>query len=237
MNPMQRAALLVCIMMSLVGCEAEQTLPKAKQGSFARSEYYPVVSDPQKATYYQPVEIDQVLPHLPQSLKQHLNLIDPGQLPFPVEKPTAFLVQFQSGGKEKLQHQLQLTYLREKDEYGREGNEFFIIRMTEVGENPFALMKEIQPGLDTFGNKIEVEPLREDVPMYHHIIQTNSSPVYTYYVWNEKEKQVNLLATRANEIDFYHDGVWYQIAYLINGNQVDEQVQKQMVELVKHMIK
>ncbi|MEJ8548525.1 hypothetical protein [Brevibacillus borstelensis] len=228
--------LCMCLAAGLTGCESDGSLPKVGKGNLARSEYYQVYQGDTQATYYQPVEINQVFPHLPEKLKQNVKLIDPGKLPYPVGKQTAYLVSFLNGKEGERLHQVQFTYLKDKDEYGQYGNEFFIVRMTETAEDPFAKFVNQESGTDDMGNKIEVETIGDSIRLYHRIIQTNSAYVYTYYDWDEQKRTVQMVVTNANEIDFYHNGIMYQVGYLVNENQFDENVQKQMVALAKELV-
>ncbi|WP_051925413.1 hypothetical protein [Brevibacillus borstelensis] len=231
--------LFLCMYLAvgLTGCESDSSLPKAGKGNLAQSEHYHVYGGDTEAMYYRPVEFNQVFPYLPEKLKQNAKLIDPGKLPFPVGKQNAYLVSFQSGQESGHLHQVQFSYLKDKDEYGRYGNEFAIVRMTETASDPFVGFVGRKSGTDDMGNRIEVETIGDDnIRLYHHILQTGGGYVYSYYDWDEQKRSVQMVKTMANEIDFYHNGVMYQIGYLVNGNQFDENVQKQMVALAKELV-
>jgi len=206
-----------------------------KGAGFANSEIYQSVMDEKSISYYKPLDMKEGLPPLPEPWQSKIKTVDTTKLPFHVGQERAYLVTFQHGQLKTLHHQIQLTYLKDKDEYGRYGNEFFIIRMTEVAQDPFANLKRVKD-IDLFGNKLEQGYILEGVPYYHHIIQTNSAYTYQYYGYDDEKQRVNMTVTNANEINFYMDGIHYQIAYQVDGNRVNRKVEEQMVALAKAFV-
>lgn len=209
------------------------SLTKADGTGFAQSQHHQLSREATSITHYQPMSFQEIEPLLPSPLQQRFHAIDKSKLPFPVDKEAAYLVTYSFPNDKVKRHQLQLTYKQDRDDNGDEN--FFVIQMTETNENPLPQLSEAAEELDTFGNIARVEPLRDDLFLIHHILQTNSSYVYSHYDYNEKERAVHLYTTSANEIDFYDRGVFYQIGYQVKGNEPNEAVQKQMVALAKEL--
>lgn len=233
---LSRVFLVVSILLGVVGCSSDDSLAKAGKGRLAQSEFYVVNKQIGDAIYYQPVDFNKAISALPAHMKENLKLIDSAKLPFPVGQETAYLATFRVEQEEEDRYQVQFTYLPKKEGGWMNGDDFFIIRMTDIGDELPAGFEARESGLDMFGNKIDVEHTENGVRLHHHIHQTNSGYVYTYYSWDAKENYLATVVTTANEINFCHNGIWYQIGYHINGNQVDESVQKQMAELAKELI-
>ncbi|TQK53787.1 hypothetical protein FB479_109267 [Brevibacillus sp. AG162] len=226
--------LAVSLFLLLVGCSSSTGLVKAGGDVFAQSEIHRLTQDPENVTHYRPMSIQEMTPLLPSSLQSRIKLVDRTKLPFPVEKELAYLVSFSSGSEKETRHQLQLTYEQANEVPITEN--FFIVRMTETDENPLAHVKPSASGLDSFGNVMRVEPLTDDITFYHHIITTNSSYVYNFYKYDDKNHAVNLIVTNAHEMEFYDQGILYHLAYHTGSNQLDPTLHDQMVALAKNLI-
>ncbi|AWX54369.1 MULTISPECIES: hypothetical protein [Brevibacillus] len=233
-RPKVVSSLAVSLFLLLVGCSSSTGLVKASGDVFAQSEIHRLTQDPENVKHYRPMSIQEMTPLLPSSLQSRIKPVDKTKLPFPVEKERAYLVSFASGSEKVTRHQLQLTYAQ--------GNEvpitenFFIVRMTETDENPLAHVKPSASGLDSFGNVMRVESLTDDITFYHHIITTNSSYVYNFYKYDDKNQAVNLIVTNAHEMEFYDQGIFYHLAYHTGSTQLDPTLHDQMVALAKDLI-
>lgn len=233
-RPKVVSSLAVSLFLLLVGCSSSTGLVKASGDVFAQSEIHRLTQDPENVKHYRPMSIQEMTPLLPSSLQSRIKPVDKTKLPFPVEKEMAYLVSFASGSEKVTRHQLQLTYAQ--------GNEvpitenFFIVRMTETDENPLAHVKPSASGLDSFGNVMRVESLTDDITFYHHIITTNSSYVYNFYKYDDKNQAVNLIVTNAHEMEFYDQGIFYHLAYHTGSTQLDLTLHDQMVALAKDLI-
>ncbi|MFC8685269.1 hypothetical protein [Brevibacillus porteri] len=233
-RPKVVCSLVVSLFLLLVGCSSSTGLVKASGDVFAQSEIHRLTQDPENVTHYRPMRIQEMTPLLPSSLQSRIKLVDKTKLPFPVEKEMAYLVSFSSGSEKETRYQLQLTYAQDNEVPIMEN--FFIVRMTETDENPLAHVKPSASGLDSFGNVMRVEPLTDDVTFYHHIITTNSSYVYNFYKYDDKNQAVNLIVTNAHEMEFYDQGILYHLAYHTGSTQLDPTLHDQMVALAKDFI-
>ncbi|UIO43327.1 hypothetical protein LOY85_03975 [Brevibacillus brevis] len=233
-RPKVVCSLAVSLFLLLGGCSSSTGLVKAGGDVFAQSEIHRLTQDPENVTHYQPMSIQELTPLLPSSFQSRIRSMDKTKLPFPVEKEMAYLVSFSPGSEKETRYQLQLTYTQNNEVPITEN--FFILRMTETDENPLAHVKPSASGLDSFGNVMRVEPLTDEITFYHHIITTNSSYVYNFYKYDDKNHAVNLIVTNAHEMEFYDQGIFYHLAYHTGSNQLDPTLHDQMVALAKDLI-
>ncbi|MBM7607498.1 hypothetical protein JOD29_000735 [Lysinibacillus composti] len=153
-------------------------------------------------------------------------------MPFEVDEEKAYLVTFEDEEGE-VKNQVQLSYLS-KSEYDKVDN-FFIISVTEVNENPlegYILSDEY----DTVGNKLKKEMLTEDLPIFQQVITTNSALLYRYYEYDEAKDQVGVVGTSANEIYSYYNGYVYHIGYNIDRKKNTDKVQEEMLKITRDYI-
>lgn len=233
-RPKVVCSLVASLFVLLVGCSSSTGLEKTGGDVFAQSEIHRLSQEPENVTHYRPTSLQELTPLLPAALQSRVKPIDKNKLPFPVDQELAYLVSFTPGSEKEARHQLQLTYAQDSGAHSPEN--FFIVRMTETEENPLEGVKPSPSGLDSFGNVMRVEPLSDDVTLYHHIITTNSSYVYNFYKYDDKNETVNLVVTTAHEMEFYDQGIWYHLAYHTGSNQLDPALHDQMVALAKEMI-
>ncbi|RNB92329.1 hypothetical protein EDM56_01105 [Brevibacillus fluminis] len=226
--------LLACL---LSGCSvSEGPLERADGDSLVRSEPYQLYQHVTDVKHVMPLAIEAAIPHMPEQIRDSVSKLGVQNLPFQVGKASAYLVTFTDETSKTPLNQVQLVFLKEKDEYGKYGEEFVAITMTEAKVDPFAGLTVAESGVDLFGNKLLVEKAGKDTQLFHHILQTNGGYVSHYYDYDEAANRVSMTTTSANELDFYAHGYLYQINYVVNGNQVDEAVQRRMVELAKQLL-
>ncbi|AKF93213.1 hypothetical protein [Brevibacillus laterosporus] len=238
----QSLLLLFAMTFSLLGCSPDRLLPTVKGSGFARSEHASLPHSIENITYFKPVTPKELAPYLPTKMKSVNQLINTTLLPFPTNKESAYLVTFQLEQEQELFQQVQLTYAQERDATVNEENEFVILRMTEMKEDPFANIdidktnQHSSQSVDIIGNEVRIERTQNGVPLFQHIKTTSGSLVYSYYDWDETTLSVHLHNTVADEIVFYHQGILYQLAYSINENKRNEKIHQQMIQVAKTIV-
>ncbi|MDI2586694.1 hypothetical protein OR571_05995 [Psychrobacillus sp. NEAU-3TGS] len=234
-----KAILLLLIMIfMIIGCakkEDEAFLEKVKGTGFAYSEYFKSVDEldkRKKVTYYIPLPIDELVSIAPNSIKNAVHPIDPRKLPFEVNEQTAYVVtsEDESGNT---QNQVQLTY-NHKDDYNQT-EEFYIITVTELNENPLDKYDFSKQQTDTAGNELRKEILIDDIPIFHQVITTDSALAYRYYSYDEKQNQVSTVVTSANELYTYYKGHLYHVGYLTE-NKNSKEIQEEILQLTRDFI-
>ncbi|MFC4778224.1 hypothetical protein ACFO9Q_15600 [Paenibacillus sp. GCM10023252] len=195
----------------------------------AQSGYYQPLREVSKVTYSKPVRIRSHWDKLPSMLTEAVRPLDTDELPWKAGEELAYVASFEKDGKRH--QQVQLTYLQ--DMSSGAGDEFIILRMTELAEDPWAAADIA--AADTFDNPIKVHKLggKRPVTLYHHILATDSSYTYQYYNYNDAMDRVDVTVSAANEINFYSDGILYQVGYHLDGDHPDQDTQDRMVKLVE----
>ncbi|HWI48368.1 MAG TPA: hypothetical protein VNU45_09130, partial [Rummeliibacillus sp.] len=199
------------------------------------SEYfktYDGLDERQNIKYYKPVPIDEVESSLSEQVKKAINTIDSNRLPFTVDDEKAYLITSKDENG-KIKSQVQLSYLS-KPEYD-EVDDFFIISVTEVDENPLKRY-DISDKYDSVGNELKEEILTEDLPIYQQVITTDSALLYTYYDYDETKNSIVTVGTAANEFYAYYNGYIYHIGYLIDKEKNNEEMQDKMLHLTREYI-
>ncbi|WP_391203518.1 hypothetical protein [Psychrobacillus sp. L4] len=229
--------LLVITMMS--GCinkEVGPVLTKVKGDGLTYSEYFKMVDELDKReniTYYKPLPIAEMMQVAPDSIKNALHPIDSKKVPFEVNEQLAYLVTSKDK-KGNLQNQVQFTYSH-KNEYAQT-DEFFILSVTELDENPLEKYDFSKQQIDTVGNELRKEVLTDGIPIFHQVITTNSALIYGYYSYDEKEKRVLTVGTKANELYGYYNGYLYHVGYYLMKDKNTIEVQDAILQLTREFI-
>lgn len=238
-NKIVKPILLLLVMIFMViGCankEDELAYTKVKGDGLAYSEYFKSVDELDKReniTYYKPLPINEMIKIAPDSVKNAVHMIDSKTLPFEVNEQTAYLVTSKDE-KGNVQNQVQFTYFH-NNEYDHP-EEFYILSVTEIDENPLDKYDFSKQQTDTVGNELREETLTDDIPIFHQVITTNGALVYSYYSYKEKEKRVLTVATAANELYAYYKGRLYHVGYLIKDKDTKE-VQDEILQLTRMFI-
>lgn len=227
---------LFFIISSLYGCSnLENDLEKVKGTGITYSQYfksYDGLDNRENIKFYKPIAIDEINSAFPKQIDEAVNLIDSSALPFEVDEEKAYLVTSEDKTDE-VKHQVQLSYLGKSD-YDKVDN-FFIISVTNVGENP---IKEynFSEEYDLVGNELKKEILIDDVPIFQQVITTNSALLYRYYDYDETKNMVGVVGTSANEFYSYYDGFVYHIGYLIDREKNTAEVQEKMLNITRNFI-
>ncbi|WP_172372264.1 hypothetical protein [Sporosarcina jiandibaonis] len=234
---MKKVLPIIFISSILFGCSGNETnLEKVKGNSFTYSEYfheYDGLDERENIQYYKPLSLNEVQSFsLPDEMKKVVNTIDQNRLPFKVDEEEFYFVTSKSKeGKEIRQGQV--SYF-ERDEYGNI-DEFFIISITESDRNPLE-NQDISTKVDSVGNKLKKERLRENLSIYQQVLTTDSALLYRFYDYDEDLKKVTVVATAANEFYAYYNGYIYHVGYLIDREKIDEEMQEKMLQLAREYI-
>lgn len=229
--------LLLGMHLLLLGCTNKETNPsltKVRGDGLAYSEYFKSVDEldeRENVTYYEPLPIETTIQLAPESLENAVQLIDSEELPFEVDQQVAFL----NTSEDKdgnVQTQLQLTYLSE-DSYGNT-DDFYILTVTEVEENPLEKYDFSNEKVDTIGNELRKEILIDEIPIFHQVITQNSALIYSYY--NYSDNRISQIVTNANEFYGYYNGHLYHAGYSIEGKNNSKEVQEKLLQLTREFM-
>lgn len=240
MNPIKLFKATLCfftISLVLAGCNnKEADFVKVKGDGLTYSEYFKSVDELDtrgNVTYYKPLSIDEFLTAAPDSLITEIQPLDSEKLPFEPNEQSVFLVTSEDK-KSNVQNQAQITYLS-SDVY-EQAEEFFIISVTDVKENPLEKYDFSREKQDTLGNELIREVLIEDIPIFHQVQTTNGSLVYTYYHYNKDKNKVATVGTSANELYTYYKGRIYHAGYQLSNETNTEKSHEQILQLFREFV-
>lgn len=224
------------IILIAAGCASqENSLEKVKGVDVTYNEYFKPfdqLDERKNIQFYKPIAIEEIRSSLDEQIWSAGNGIASDALPFEVDEEQAYLVTSKEEMGE-VKNQVQLSYMG-NSEYG-DVDSFFIISVTEVGENPIKEY-DFPEVVDSVGNELKKEILIDNVPIFQQVLTTDSALLYRYYKYNEAEKKVTVVGTAANEFYSYYDGFVYHIGYSIDREKNTAQVQEDMLNLTRKFI-
>ena len=115
-------------------------------------------------------------------------------------------------------------YLTELQLHFKKDDAFINISMAKSygSQIEYATFAEIKQ--DAYGTPIELERLNPSTTMAKKFIQGDGGLVYHYYHYNEKNDEVNVTATIANEIYSIEDSFIYHLGFSQNSSLTKEQM-------------
>lgn len=208
---------------------------QVRGSGFTHSEYFTQddrIDQEGNVRYYQPIGGYDSMEEISSAMGNTIHPIQPEKLPFDANVLDVYAVTSKTVNGYQ-QNQLQFSYLQKS--LDSEVNQFAIFTVLNVESNPLENVEFESETVDTVGNKIKNEGLIDEYPLFHQILTTDSALVYRYYEFDEKEKHVYMVATKANEFYTVYNGYVFHIGYQIDDmNQ--EEVQERMVDLVREFV-
>ncbi|WP_407269848.1 hypothetical protein [Radiobacillus sp. PE A8.2] len=203
------------------------------QIGFTYSEYFKGVDELDKrtqGTYYKPLDFTSMMQVMPEKMNANVHLQNDEQIPFDVDEKKAFLVTSEDQDGD-IVHQVQFTYK------GISSEQFFIVSMTEVNENPLANYDFTKEDTDSVGNPLLHEELLPGVPLFQIVRTSPSALVYSYYDYTAEDNTFFTVGTNANEIYTYYNGYVYHFGYNIKPYKEEvTEVDEDMVQLARKFI-
>lgn len=227
--------LIFITLIALCGCESQEFVKVQGSGVADSESYQPIREIFKNNTYYKPVSIKEGLQQLPEAMAHNIHAVNSSDLPFKVDLEQAFIVTTKDNQTNEELYQLQLTYLT-KNEYDLTGESFFIVNIAQLSKDPFSNIVEKTITKDLLGNQVKVESIDDNTSLYHTIITTNGAYTYHYYNYDAKDNSIGITGTAANEIVYYHHGLFYQIGYQVDASKNNKEVHDKMVQLAKQLL-
>ncbi|WP_455644610.1 hypothetical protein [Lysinibacillus xylanilyticus] len=177
--------------------------------------------------FYAPLQSFEAMQAVAATMENAVHLIDPENLPFKsnIQEVYAVTSDMQGGS---LQKQFQFSY-KEKSLTGVD-RQYIIFTVTNVNYNPLINYKFME------GNQEEITNVGLNFmnPLYYRAMTPDKWFAYSYYNYDEADKRIYRMSTRANEFYTYYKGYIYHIGYQLNGDQ--QEAQEKMVELAREFI-
>ncbi|KMY44922.1 hypothetical protein AC622_12415 [Bacillus sp. FJAT-27916] len=223
---------IILISSVAAGCSINETdLEEVKGAGLTYSEYFKSfdeLDERENIHYYKPISLSDGESSLLNDIEERMNPFNSEKLPFHVDEEKAYLVTSKDE-KGKPKDEVQLSY------FGSTSEEFFIISVTEVDENPLKGYVYAD-SYDSIGNQLKKEILTDDLPIYQQIVTTNSALLYSYYDYDETNNRIDTVGTAANEMYAYYNKCIYHIGYLIDQEKNTEEMQERMLHLAREYI-
>ncbi|MBX8944269.1 MULTISPECIES: hypothetical protein [Lysinibacillus] len=209
-----------------------QTEVEGKDTAF--SNFLPLanyLSQAKDIQYYAPLQGLEAMQSVATSLEDVVHLTDPENLPFQpnIQEVYAISAKMEDGSQ---QTQFQFSY-KEKSSTGVD-LQFINFTVTNVKYNPLASYVKSKSMEETLGMKVSNIGLNFMNPLFYREMSPEQGYVYTYYNYDETDKRIFQMTTRANEFYSYYNGYVYHIGYQLDGNP--QEVQEKMAILARDFI-
>ena len=181
--------------------------------------------------YYAPLQGLEAMQSVATSLEDVVHLTDPENLPFQpnIHEVYAISAKMEDGSQ---QTQFQFSY-KEKSSTGVD-LQFINFTVTNVKYNPLASYVKSKNMEETLGMKVSNIGLNFMNPLFYREMSPERGYVYTYYNYDETDKRIFQMTTRANEFYSYYNGYVYHIGYQLDGEP--QEVQEKMAILARDFI-
>lgn len=181
--------------------------------------------------YYAPLQGLEAMQSVATSLEDVVHLTDPENLPFQpnIHEVYAISAKMEDGSQ---QTQFQFSY-KEKSSTGVD-LQFINFTVTNVKYNPLASYVKSKNMEETLGMKVSNIGLNFMNPLFYREMSPERGYVYTYYNYDETDKRIFQMTTRANEFYSYYNGYVYHIGYQLDGDP--QEVQEKMAILARDFI-
>lgn len=209
-----------------------QTEVEGKDTAF--SNFLPLanyLSQAKHIQYYAPLQGLEAMQSVATSLEDVVHLTEPENLPFQpnIQEVYAISAKMEDGSQ---QTQFQFSY-KEKSSTGVD-LQFINFTVTNVKYNPLASYVKSKSMEETLGMKVSNIGLNFMNPLFYREMSPEQGYVYTYYNYDETDKRIFQMTTRANEFYSYYNGYVYHIGYQLDGNP--QEVQEKMAILARDFI-
>ncbi|KPN94839.1 hypothetical protein [Lysinibacillus sp. ZYM-1] len=209
-----------------------QTEVEGKNTTF--SQFFPIanyLSQAKNIKYYAPLQGFEAMQSVATSLGNAVHLTNSEDLPF---KPNIQEVYAVTSKMDDGSQQTQFQFSFKEKSYTGVDLQYINFTVTNVDRNPLADYVKSQNIEDTLGIKVSNVELNFMNPLLFREMTPDRDFTYIYYNYDEAEKRIYQMNTRANEFYSYYNGYVYHIGYQLDG--VSQEVQEKMANIVRGFI-
>ncbi len=181
----------------------------------------------EKATFFKPLRFSDALASIPAEMKEKFNLLTQSDLPFIVAQQQANIVTSWNAFN-KLEFQIQFSYLENLTGYKTDFKNFFIVSITQHAEDPFLNMdEETRTKLNTDLTKRKYNSL--DLTETHILYYLQKSEntfwprMFDYYKFIEDENRIYKESTGSYQYYTWHNGLIYKIGFNMDISTTDHE--------------
>lgn len=198
------------------------------------SEFLPIanyLSQGKNIKYYAPLQGFEAMQSVATSMRDVVHLIEPENLPLKatIQEVYAVTSEMQDGS---LQTQFQFSF-KEKSHAGVDV-QYINFTVTNINYNPLASYDKAKNMKDTLGLEVSNIGLNFMNPLYYREMSPVRGGEYIYYNYDEADKRIYQMTTRANEYYSYNNGYIYHIGYQLAGDP--QEVREKVAILAKEFI-
>ena len=209
-----------------------QTEVEGKDTTF--SQFFPIanyLSQAKIIKYYAPLQGFEAMQSVATSLGNAVHLTNSEELPF---KPNIQEVYAVTSKMDDGSQQTQFQFSFKEKSYTGVDLQYINFTVTNVDRNPLADYVKSQNIEDNLGIKVSSVELNFMNPLLFREMTPDQGFMYIYYNYDEANKRIYQMTTRANEFYSYYNGYVYHIGYQLDGDP--QEVQKIMANIVRGFI-
>lgn len=176
----------------------------------------------EKVAYYMPLSFPDALASTPSDMKEKLNFIAASDLPFVLAQEQANIVTSWNAFN-KLEFQIQFSYLENPTGYETNFKDFFIVSVTQYPNDPFADEQatiDIESNLPLSYQKLE---LIEGHPLYYKPVFGTWPRMFDHYSYNQEDNKMIKVSTGAYQYYTWHNGLIYRIGFKMDISATDHE--------------
>jgi len=162
-------------------------------------------------------------------MREKLNLLSVGDLPFIVAQQQANIVTSWNAFN-KLEFQVQFSYLENPTGYKTDFKDFFIVSITQHADDPFADEQATLDMEENLPSSYEKLVLEEGHPLYYKPEFGTWPRMFDYYMYNEDENQMDKESTGSYQYYTWYDGFIYKIGFNMDISATDHE------ELIRRIV-
>jgi len=209
-----------------------QTEVEGKGTTF--SQFFPIanyLSQAKIIKYYAPLQGFEAMQSVATSLGNAVHLTNSEELPF---KPNIQEVYAVTSKMDDGSQQTQFQFSFKEKSYTGVDLQYINFTVTNVDRNPLADYVKSQNIEDNLGIKVSSVELNFMNPLLFREMRPDRGFTYIYYNYDEANKRIYQMTTRANEFYSYYNGYVYHIGYQLDGDP--QEVQEKMTTIAREFI-
>lgn len=184
----------------------------------------------EKVDYYAPVNFSQALSSIPATMRDKINLLSSGDLPFTVAQQQANIVTSWNAFN-KLEFQIQFSYLENNTGYQTNFKDFFIVSITQHPEDPFIdeeITLKMEENLPLEYKKLVLEGTH---PLYYLPVEGTWPRMFDYYKFIPGENLMDKESTGSTQYYAWYNGLIYKIGFNMDVSATDHEALIQKIIL------
>ena len=176
----------------------------------------------EKVDFFKPISLSDALSSIPSEMRDKLNMLNAGSLPFiPAQQQANIVTSWNAFNK--LEFQVQFSYLENPIGYKTDFKDFFIVSITQHAEDPFADEQVTLDMEENLPSSYEKLVLEEGHPLYYKPEFGTWPRMFDYYMYDEADNQMDKESTGSYQYYAWYDGLIYKIGFNMDISTTDHE--------------